>query len=138
MSYIDQAARVTGPISAADTSGRTGVMRLALTGSAQTFTLPTASKAHDKKHALAGRFITMYADGDSIQWAFGKGAAPTIVRDQVSVVSTGHVSAGATLVNGVPRSFLIPNDCTHVGLISKTASPPTSYLEWYVSDKPVL
>lgn len=135
-SELNQAARVTGPIAAADATARTGVMRIALSGSAQNFALPTTDKADGKKHTLSARWIRMYADGDSIQWAFGVGSAPTINRDEAAAVGTGDVNAGGTLVNGLPEHVLIPDEATHVGFISKTASPPTSYLEFYVSDQP--
>jgi hypothetical protein len=138
MSRIDQAARVTGPFAAADATARTGVQRIALSGASQSFVLPVVASEDGKKHNLSGRFIRMFADGDSIQWAFGVGSAPTIVRDQAAAVGTGHVSAGGTLVNGVPEHILVPDKATHVAFISKTASPPTSFLEFYVSDRPVL
>lgn len=135
MNDIEQAARVVGPIVAADATNRTGVIRVANTGSAQTATLPTSGAERGKKSTLAKRFIRIAAVGANVQFGFGIGSAPTIVLNQASAVGTGHVSAGATLFSNNPEQFLIPSDATHIGWISDAAA---GYLEFYVSDKAVV
>ena len=137
MSHIDQAARYTGPVAAADATGRTGVMRIAVTGAAQNFALPTSDVASNGKRrsAVGGRFIRIVAVGVNVQWAFGYGTAPTIALNEISASGTGDVNAGASLFNSVPEHPLVPSEATHVGFIGDAAA---GYLEWYVSDQPVV
>lgn len=136
MRDTEQAARVTGPIAAADATARTGVMRVAFTGSAQTATLPTTGAEKGKKSTLGKRFIRIAAVGANAQWAFGVGSAPTIVLNQTAAVGTGNAGAGATLFNGLPEQLLIPSEVTHIGFIGDNST--TGYLEFYVSDQPVV
>jgi hypothetical protein len=136
MSHIDQAARHIGPVAAADATGRTGVMRIAVTGAAQSFALPAADSANSgrQRSAVGARFIRIACVGVNVQWAFGIGAAPTIALNEISVSGTGDVNAGATMFNSVPEQPIIPSGATHVGFIGDAAA---GFLEWYVSDKPV-
>jgi hypothetical protein len=128
------AENVTGPIAAADTTGRTGVMRIAVSGSAQNFALPTSGAAPGKRHTLPARWLRIAAAGVNVQWAFGVGSAPTIALNQAAAVGTGHAAAGATLFNGIPEQVLVPSEATHVGFIGESAA---GYLELYVSDQPI-
>lgn len=140
-SQVDKAASISGPIITAsptgglvaDPSGLTGVMRIAVTGAAQNFPLPAATGDPQKKSTLGRRFIRILAMGSNVQLAQGAGAAPTIVLNQVSVIGTGHVGAGATFVNGIPEQFELDHRATHVGFIGDVAS---GFLEYYVSDGP--
>lgn len=131
----EQAARITGPISAADATMRTGVWRIALTGSAQNVALPTSGAAVGKKSTLGARFVRLLAKGANVQFVQGTGSsAPTVTLNQVSVMGTGHVGAGMTLLDGVPEVFLVDSDSTYFAWISDAA---TGYLEMIVSDQPV-
>ena len=132
----EQAARITGPKAAADTTGLTGVMRYALTGANQQVTLPTNSTVKGKKNNYGARFIRFLAMGANVQWAWGSGSAPTIVLNQASALGTGHVSAGATLVNGVPEQLMISSEATHIAFIGDNST--TGYLEFYLSDEPIV
>lgn len=132
----NKAARVTGPIAAADATNRTGVVRIALTGSAQTATLPTTGRDPQKKSTLGARFIRIAAVGANVQFAQGLGSAPTIVQNQAAAVGTGHASAGATLFNGVAEQFMLDSAATHLGFIGDGGA--AGYLEFYVSDQPVV
>jgi hypothetical protein len=115
-----KAALIQAPIAALDATGNTGVMRIAITGSAQNFALPSA---------LVGtrKFIALFCTAD-IQYAFGIGAAPTLVLSQASAPGTGHASAGATLPAGQWKDVPIPEKATHVGFIGSTG-----FLEMYNS-----
>jgi predicted lipoprotein len=132
--YSEQAARVTGPIAAADATARTGTQRIAITASNQQVTLPTTGKAKGASTTISKRFIRILAVGQNCQWAWGAGSAPTIVYNQVAVVGTGHASAGGTLVDSVPEQMIVPNEATHFAFIGQSA---TGFLEFYVSDQPV-
>lgn len=115
-----KAALIQGPIAAADATGLRGVHRIAVSGSAQSFAIPSG---------LLGKrgFINLYATAD-VQWAFGIGSAPTIVLNQASAPGTGHVGAGATLPTGQWMAFPIAEGATHVGFIGTTG-----FLEWFNS-----
>lgn len=132
--YSEQAARVTGPIAAADATARTGVQRIAITGSNVQVTLPTTGKAKGASTTVSKRFIRILAVGQNCQFAFGAGSAPTIVNNQAAAVGTGHVSAGMTLVDSIPEQMIVPNEATHFAFIGTSA---TGFLEFYVSDQPI-
>lgn len=138
-SEMNQAARCTGPVSAADATWRTGVNRVALTGSAQSEVLPTTGKADTKKVAstIAQRWVRVLAMGANVQLGLGRGSAPTIA---LNAVSTGGppkaplATAGATYINGLPDQFMIDSEVTHIGFIGDAGA--AGFLEWYVSDQP--
>jgi hypothetical protein len=114
---------------------RTGGWRIALTGTAQSVLLPTAGKETLKKGStLSGRFVRLLAVGANVQFAQGRGAAPAPALNQVSVMGTGHVAFGQTIVNGVPEPIIVDTEATHFGWISDAAA---GYLEMVVADAPV-
>lgn len=135
----EKAAMVSGPIITAngagvltaDATNVTGVVRIALTGAAQTATLPALTDHPQKKSALGKRFLRVLAVGANVQLAQGAGAAPTIVLNQASAFGTGHVGAGATFLNGAEKEFEVDPKATHLGFISDVA---TGFIEFYVSD----
>ena len=129
----EKAASVAGPIAAADPTGITGVMRIAVTGAAQSFALPAAAADPQKKSSMGGRFIRLCFVGVNGQLAQGLGTAPTIVNNQVSVIGAGSAGAGATFFDGVPEHFDLDHRATHIGFIGASAA---GFLEYYVSDKP--
>jgi hypothetical protein len=101
----DKAASIQGPIAAADATGLTGVMRVAMTGSSQSVAIPTE---------LRGKYVDLYCTVEA-QYAFGTGAAaPTIVTDQAAALGTGHASAGKTLPAGIDKSVLVPTNATFI------------------------
>lgn len=136
MSYIDQAARVTGPIAAADATWRTGVIRVAVDGTQQSLALPTTGKDPNRGSTIGGRFIRILAMGANVQFAQGRGTAPALVLTDVASGGppvTPDVNSGATLVNGIPDGFIVDSQATHFGYRSDAAG----FLEFFVSDKPV-
>jgi hypothetical protein len=132
---IEQAARVTGCIAAADPTLRTGGWRIALTGTAQSVALPTAGKVDGKASTIAGRFVRIAAFGANVQLAQGIGAAPAVLLNQISVMGTGSASFGMTIIDGHPEQFRIDSQTTHLGFIATTGA---GFLEMIVADQPVV
>lgn len=128
------AENVTGPLAAADATGRTGVMRIAVTTSADSFVLPTTGAAPGKRSTLGGRWIRILAMGANVQYAFGLGSAPSITTNEASAPGTGDANAGATLVASVPEQVMVPSEATHMGFRGDAAG----FLEFYVSDQPIV
>lgn len=110
-------------------------MRIAVTGSAQSFALPTTGANPGAKSTLGRRFIRFVFVGVNGQLAQGLGSAPTIVLNQVSVIGTGHASAAPTYFNSAPDQFQLDHRATHIGFIGDAA---TGFLEYYVSDQPFI
>lgn len=136
----EKAAMISGPLITANASGTltadptnlTGVVRVAVTGSAQALTLPAESAHPQKKSTLGKRFLRVLAMGCNVQLAQGCGAAPVPVLNQASAFGTGHVAAAATFVNGVADQWEIDPRATHIGLIGDG----TGFIEFYCSDGP--
>ena len=98
------------PKAAADTDSKYGVQRYATA---------TTNTSVDMPEAWRGKWVTFHSDGTDTQVAYGDGATgPTLVYDQASAIGTGHVSAGATCKDGLPRDFLVPNEATRLAWIS--------------------
>lgn len=133
-SHMEQAARITGPISAADPTARRGVTRVALTGAAQNIALPTTGREPGKASTLGSRFIRLLAVGANVQLVESVGAV-TVVLNQVAAVGTGNTQAGATYLNGAAESWRLDSATTHLSFISDAAA---GFLEFYVSDQPVV
>jgi hypothetical protein len=135
MRDAEQAARITGPISAADPTHRTGVVRVALTGASQSIALPPQPAAEKRwgRSALAGRFVRLLVVGANVQLCQAKSAV-TVVLNQATTIGVGSVAAGATFLNGVPDSFRLESDATHLCFISDAGA---GFLELYISDQPV-
>lgn len=134
--HTEQYARETGPVGGADSTGRTGVMRVALSGANQSFTLPTTGAEPGKKSTLGGRFITMMVVGTNAQIAFGVGTNININIDEPAALGTGDANAGATLIDGRERRFLVPSEATHLSFRG-TSGGALGFIEYYVSDQPV-
>lgn len=106
----DKAARLGHPIAAADATGVTGVQRYALTGALQSWAIPTG---------LRGKFLTItIASNDDVQFAFGAGSAPALVKDQLSSFGTGHVAAGKTIFSRTSLDRRVPANATHLSVIA--------------------
>lgn len=133
--YSEQAARVTGPKAVADATARTGTQRIAITSTQTQVPLPTTGKAKGKASTIGGRFIRLLAVGTNVQWSEGHGAASTVVFNQAAAVGTGHASAGATLMDGMPEQMQICSEVTHLTFIANTSL--SGFVEFYVSDQPI-
>lgn len=134
-SHVEQAARVTGPKAVADATARTGVQRIAVSGTNTQVALPTASLEPGCKSSIGDRFIRILAYSADVQWAEGEGAAPTLVWNQVAAPGTGHVAAGATLIAGFPEHEKLGSKTTHLAFITGGGA---GFVEFYVSDRPVV
>lgn len=107
----EKAALIQGPVAAADTSGRTGVARISISGSAQSAALPTAM--------LSGGFVALWCSTD-IQWAFGVGSAPTIALNALGALGVGGATIGITLSAATREHWPVPRGATHIGWIGTT------------------
>jgi len=128
-----QAARATGPIASTSTTGLRGVARAALSGTTQSWAIPPE---------LRGKWVRMVANSqDDVQYAFGEGSAPGIVLTQISVLGTGHGSAGTTIFSRTSEERLVPPSATHLAFRSMTVNTGTSgalggWFELYCSETP--
>ena len=129
--HTEKAACIGGPIAAADATGITGVFRYAATGTAQNIALPLAADNPQKKSTLGGRFLAIRPVGCSIQWAQGRGAAPTIVSNQVSTFAAPSAGAGASLADGERQEVILDALATHLGVL---ASAGTGFIEIYLAE----
>lgn len=132
MSYDNK----SGPIAAADATWRTGVIRVALDGNAQSVAIPTTGKRDDRASTIASRYIRLVVMGANAQVAQGLGSAPSITLNEVSAGGpplVPDVNSGATYVNGIPDEFELDPKCTHIGFRGDNGA--AGYIEFFVSDK---
>ncbi len=132
-SHSEKAAALAGAISAASTTGLTGVMRYAASASNTAITLAANPEKTSGASALAGRFLRIRPVGCSVQYAQGFGAAATLVYDQTAAYGTGNVAAGATVVDGTFEDFVVDARTTHLSFI---CSNGTGKVEFYVTNHP--
>lgn len=118
-----KAAAVRFPLAAADNTNGSGVQRVAVTGSAQTYALRQEQRA---------RFLYVRAVGVEIQCA-GALTAQTLVIDQVSSAAAGTSSAaaGATLASGDFWDRVDMDGFTHLCWIGRSAA---GFFEFFVSE----
>lgn len=115
----DKAAKLGHPVAAADTSGLTGVYRIALTGALQSVAVPGG---------MVGKFATLtVCSNDDVQFAFGMGAAPALVLNQVSTVGAESAASGKTIFSRTSVDRRIPRGATHLSVIATGGSG--GYLE---------
>ena len=71
-----------------------------------------------------------------LDFAFGVGAAPTLVYGQASAFGTGHVSAGAPIAPLSYQDFIVPDGATHCAwILDSDASPAASLITiWCAED----
>ena len=115
-SGIQEAAALVGhPVGIVSTTGLSGVVRVALTGSAQNVAVPSS---------LRGKFVTITcASNDDIQYLFSTtGAAITVVKDQASTLGTGHAQAGKTVFSRTSVDRRVPLTATHLCWISTSTN----------------
>ena len=132
-SHSEKAAALAGAISAASTTGLTGVMRYAGSASNTAITLAASPEKTAGMSALAGRFIRIRPVGCSVQYAQGLGAAATLVYNQAAAYGTGNVAAGATVVDGTFEDFVVDARTTHLSFI---CSAGAGFVEFYVTNHP--
>lgn len=121
----DKAARLGHPVAGADSTGLNGIHRIQLTGSLQTFALPSA---------MPGKFVTMtVCSTDDVQFAFGVGSAPVLVKDQLAALGVGHVAAGKTIFSKTSLDRRVHRGATHLSVLSTGASG--GYLEIECSEQ---
>ncbi len=119
---ISKNSAIRLPSSAADTSGKTGVYRIAVTATAGNFAIPSGWK---------GNFVRVSASGTAVQVAVARTtAAPTLVWNQVSAPGTGSTAAGANIADGASRDGLVPKDATFFCWVANGAG----FLELYCSE----
>lgn len=139
--FSEQAARILGPVAAADSTWKTGVVRFATTGANQAVTLPArdTTQMASRKSPVNGRFLRVVALTSNVQFAFGLGAAPTLVASASGYASgalpgtqTPNAGAGMTILAGFPEQLIVPPDATHFSVFSEAAGA----FEAYISDGP--
>ncbi len=108
-------ASIAAPIAAADVTGATGVYRYASLGTATQVTLTDPATG---KHAFKGNFVRIQSRGVSTDVAFGLGSAVVLLKDQLSAINTGHVSAGWTIPADTYIDVIVPRGATHLAFIS--------------------
>lgn len=115
----DKAARLGHPVAVADASGLQGVHRILLTGALQSWAIPSG---------MVGKFVTLtVASNDDVQFAFGMGAAPALVLNQVSSLGTGSAAAGKTIFSRTSLDRRVSRGATHLSVIATGGSG--GYLE---------
>lgn len=128
MSIIDNAAHVVPPIgtSAADTTGKKGVaLRAATTAGSVAHTIPAE---------MRGVWVRMLVVGASTQYVITPvgTTAPALAYNQLSVLGTGHIAAGGTLVDSVEQQFRMPDDAFQLVVIS---SGTAGFLEMHTAGR---
>lgn len=118
MSWFERIAAIVLPAlgkSTADSTGETGVMRVATTAGSVTHTIPSGMK---------GRYVDLMVVGANTQYAVttGTNTAPTLVYNQASAFGTGHAAAGKTLVDSVEKAVFFPPDAASITVISSSTA----------------
>lgn len=129
--HTEKASCIGGPVLAADTTGMTGVLRVAATGASQSVTPPAMTDNAQKKTTFAGRFMRIRPVGCTIQWGQYFGTAPTVVSNQAAAFGTGHAGAGASLADGEPFEFLVDHRTVGIALLASNA---TGFIEFYLAE----
>lgn len=107
----EKAALVQAPIAAVDTTGQSGVYRIAITGSSQSVAIPAE---------LRGKWIDLFVTAD-VQYAFSRGvAAQTLALNTTATPSAGSASAGKTLVANMDKPTRVPRTATFLNFIGTT------------------
>ncbi len=110
------------PSAAADTTGKRGVYRIAVSTTAASYAVPAGMK---------GNFVKISAVGANCQIAFSTGAAgQTLVINQTSALGTGNAAAGATVANGSFVDGIVAKDFTFFNVVADAAG----FVELYCSE----
>lgn len=143
-------ASVLGPVTALEatiatnTPGYQGGLRGVYTYDATTAnasaTLPTKTIADGRTviRPLQGKFIRVFnrSADSALDFAFGVGAAPTLVHGQLAAFGTGSAAAGCPVPPGGYVDWIVPNDATHMSWILQTGAA-ASKVTFYCSEGPV-
>jgi hypothetical protein len=128
-------ASYLGPVAAADVTGLTGVMRYATAVTSANDDLPVSTGTGGDPRSLEGKYLNVKNESQvsALEWAFGFGAAPTLVYGQLAAWGAGHASAGWNLNPGGEQSIIIPAGATHVAWIQPSGAT-ASTIAFYVSE----
>jgi hypothetical protein len=133
MAYTEQASWLIGPTAALDTAGLRGCYRYASSATAASAALPlgwTTARTNLGRYG-SGPFIRIAARTVAVQVAFSKGAAVTLVINQLSSIGTGHAQAGFTVEAGTFVDVMVPSDCSHINWVGPDT---TGWVEFYMSE----
>jgi len=137
-----KAASYFGPVATTTTAtgGLQGVARYATSTSSANVALPTVTYGDGRVVCtLQGKYMdfTNESTTNGMNFAFGVGAAPTLVYGQAATLGTGHVSAGAHLAPGQTKSVIVPPLATHIAWIAAAGTDSISFYcsEGNVGDK---
>jgi hypothetical protein len=120
---VSKNSSVRLPTSAADSTGKAGVYRIAVTTSANNFAIPTSWQ---------GCFLRVQPVGCNAQVAISRAiAAPTLVINQASAPGTGNAAAGATVANGAFLDGIVPKGSTFFCYVCDGSG----FLEFYMSEQ---
>lgn len=120
---VSKACAVRFPTASADSTGRNGVHRIAVSTTAGSFALP---------RAMRNNYVKVAAYGCDVQCAVSSGAAgQTLVSNQAAALGTGHVAAGATIKDGTFIDGIIPSNATFLNVVAVSGS---GFIEVYVSE----
>lgn len=119
---VSKACAVRFPTASADSTGRNGVHRIAVSTTAASFALP---------RAMRNNYLRVAAVGCNVQVATSSGAAgQTLVYNQASALGTGNVAAGATVPNGTFVDGIVAGNATFLNVVADAAG----FIEVYVSE----
>jgi hypothetical protein len=131
---------VSGTTKIISMGGLRGVMRVATSTTNQQITLPVVSipgnsSADANKVMLQGKFLRIMNESTlyRLEFAFGVGAAVTLVYGQTATMAAGHASAGWRLPPESWVDVIVPPDATHFAHIQETGAV-ASTLAMYCSE----
>lgn len=119
--------------------GLRGVMRVATSTTNQQITLPVVSvpgnAAAVDKVPLQGKFLRIMNESTlyRLEFAFGVGAAVTLVYGQLATMAAGSAAAGFRLPPESWVDVIVPPDATHFAHIQETGAV-ASTLAMYCSE----
>lgn len=119
MSKFQEQSTLSHPTVAADSTGLTGVFRIALTGVSQSLAIPAKWR---------GRVVRITVDSTAdVQYGLSTGAAgQTLVLDQLSALTLSSAAAGASIFTLQSRTARVPTGATFLNFIATAAA---GYLE---------
>jgi hypothetical protein len=108
--------------------GVRGVFRIATSTTNVAVALPVVAvpgnNSDKSTRPLQAKFMRIKNEDTaaSLEFAFGVGAAPTLVHGQASALGTGHVAAGWRLDPLEWIDVIVPVDATHMAFIQPAAA----------------
>jgi hypothetical protein len=135
-------ASILGPVAALTTTAGyegalRGVARYATSTGSLNAALPTKTIADGRTSVipLRGKFLRIANESsvDALTFAFGIGAAPTLVHGELATFATGDVNAGWRIPPDQYLDVIVPKDATHVAWI-QPAGAVASTIAFYCSE----